>query len=344
LREVVVGTLRAVPGIMAHPLRWFVPDTVYEFTSRTIQERFLLRPSVNARQLVLGVIARGLMLYPAVQMHAFAFLSNHWHTMLSSSCGAQMAAFMGYVNSNVAREMGRIHRWRGRFWARRTRPIPILDDVAMVERLRYLLAQGVKEGLVAHPEEWPGATSTPWLLGQTLVGIWIDRDLETRARRYSANPDPTRYTFEYELRLSPLPCWAELTREEIAERTRALMNDVVTEAQAHRRGVAGVDAVLRQDPHSSPLESKRGPAPACHASTLPLRVAFRAAYRAFIGAFRAAADALKEDRDGASRLPFPAGSFPARAAFVQPARSYRAPWLQLSPDVLGVDAGAEFMR
>jgi hypothetical protein len=323
---------------MAHPLRWFVPNTVYEFTSRTIQERFLLRPSVKARELVLGVIARGLLLYPAVQMHAFAFLSNHWHTMLSSSCGAQMSAFMGYVNSNVAREMGRLHRWRGRFWARRTRPIPILDEASMIERLRYLLAQGVKEGLVAHPEQWPGATSTPWLLGNELVGVWIDRDLETRARRYSSEPDPSRYTFEYEVRMSPLPCWAHLTREEIAVRTRALIDEVVGEAALRRNGVVGVTAVLRQDPHSMPVESKRGPAPACHTTNLSLREAFRAAYRGFVGAYRAAADALKVDRH--SVVPFPEGSFPARASFVLPAASFVPPWLLICRDTGGLDAGA----
>ena len=46
------------------------------------------------------------------------------------------------------------------------------------------MSQGVKEGLVAHPADWPGATSVPALIGpMQLEGTWIDRDLETRARR-----------------------------------------------------------------------------------------------------------------------------------------------------------------
>lgn len=319
-----------VPRAMAHPLRWFVPNTVYEFTTRTIQERFLLRPSTFVRSIVLGVIARGLQYYPAVEMHAFAFLSNHWHAMLSSSDGAELAAFMGYVNGNVARELGRIHAWQGRLWGRRARPIPILDDESMVARFRYLLSQGVKEGLVERPEDWPGATSTPWLLGEKLVGIWIDRDLETRARRRNPNPDPSRYTFEYEVRMSPLPCWASLTRQQIAARTRGLISEVVAQARLRGMSVLGVDAVLKLDPHGRPNESKHSPAPSCHAATQPLREAFRAAYRAFADAFRAAANALRSG--GAPRtVAFPPGSFPCPARYAKPEASFVPPWL-FEPD------------
>jgi hypothetical protein len=309
---------------MPHPLRWFVPRTVYEFTTRTLQERFLLRPSAHVREIVLGVIARGLLLYPAVQMHAFAFLSNHWHAMLSSADGAQLAHFMGYANSNVAKELGRIHGWAARLWARRARPIPILDEESMVARLRYILAQGVKEGLVERPEEWPGATSTPWLLGEELVGVWIDRDLETRARRRSRNLDPSCYTTRYEVRMAPIPCWAHLTRDQIASRTRALIDEVVAEGRARGIPVLGVDRVLSQDPHGMPQESNHSPAPLCHAACQTLRLAFRTAYRAFVGAFRAAADSLKA---GHSRVEFPPGSFPCSAAYVRPPDEFAPLWV-----------------
>jgi hypothetical protein len=190
---------------MAYPLRWFVPNTVYEFTTRTIQERFLLRPSPLVRRIVLGVLARGLFFYPAVRLYAFAFLSNHWHAMLSSSDGEQLAEFMGYVNGNVSRELGRIHRWRGTLWGRRTRPIPILDDESMIARLRYILAQGVKEGLVERPEEWPGATSTPWLLGEELIGIWTAISSDERV---DAAPIPIRRSTPSSIRCRCRRCLA----------------------------------------------------------------------------------------------------------------------------------------
>jgi hypothetical protein len=259
-------------------------------------------------------------------MHAFAFLSNHWHTLLSSSCGEQLAAFMGYVNGNVAKEIGRVNGWRGRFWARRTRAIPILDDDALVGRLKYLLAQGVKEGLVATPEEWPGATSTPWLLGEEMHGIWINRDLETRARKRRTATDPSMYTHQHEITLSPLPCWANLTREQIAVRTRALIAEVVAEARVRYAAVVGVEKVLAQDPHDAPAVSAHRPAPLCHASLEPLRVAFRAAYASFVSVFRAAVDRARSSLTF-EKLGFPPGSFPSRAYHIEPSLTAPCQWL-----------------
>ena len=311
---------------VAHPLRWFIPGLVYEFTTSTIQNRFLLRPGGNTRELILGVLARALALYPAVSLHAFAFLSNHYHLMASSTDGAQLASWIGYVNSNIARELGRVHGWRGPFWGRRTRPIPIVDEDALVARLRYILSQGVKEGLVERPEQWPGATSTPWLLGGRMQGLWIDRDLETRALRAGRASDTQHYTATYELELSPLPCWARLSRAEIAARVKSLIEEVVAETRSTRSTPPlGAAAVLRQDPHEAPVESSSRPAPVCHAATAKVRAAFRAAYDAFTAAFRKAAEVVRRGVDP-SRADFPPGSFPRPASFIHPPATFRPPW------------------
>src|SRR6218665_2221120 len=55
--------------------------------------------------------------------------------------------------------------WSGGFWERRYSAEPVLDDAALVGRLRYVLAHGVKEGLVERSTEWPGLTCLPQLLG-----------------------------------------------------------------------------------------------------------------------------------------------------------------------------------
>ncbi len=55
----------------------------------------------------------------------------------------------------------------------------ISDEVEMqVERLRYLLAHGVKEGVV----EWPGVHCAVLMTGVAVEGIWFDRTLEYNAR------------------------------------------------------------------------------------------------------------------------------------------------------------------
>ena len=314
-------------GAMGHPLRWFLPGVVYEITTRTTQERYLLRPSPGVRELIIGVLARGALLYPDVCIHGFAFLSNHYHLLASANDGEQLARFVGYVNSNIAREVSRTHSWSGPFWGRRHRPIPIVDEDAMVARLRYVLSQGVKEGLVRRAEEWPGATSIPWLLGGMLSGIWIYRDVLRRARRCPREVDPASYTEHYDLELTPLPCWRNLSRDELARRVKRLLDDVAREAVAKRadRPVVGVDALLATPPHDAPVKPERSAAPVCHASSMQTRSAFRAAYNAFTRAFRAAATVAK--RTGAFVLSsFPPGSFPSPLAFVA-CKTLVPPWL-----------------
>ncbi|MEO8195144.1 MAG: hypothetical protein ABI689_00315, partial [Thermoanaerobaculia bacterium] len=57
-----------------------------------------------------------------------------------------LAAFMGYLNSNLAREAGRLARWREKFWGRRYQAILVSgEEEAQISRLAYILAQGAKD-------------------------------------------------------------------------------------------------------------------------------------------------------------------------------------------------------
>lgn len=309
---------------MTYPLRWFLPGVLYEITTRTIQERFLLRPGHRSRELIVGVIGRAQELYPAVQLHAFSYMSNHAHLLLSSSDGEQLALFLGFVNGQVARVMGRLHDWRGPFWGRRFRPIPALDAPSMIARLRYVMAQGVKEGLVASPRDWPGASSTPGLLADmAVVGTWIDRDAETRARRRGGPVEPRAFEKVYIVVLTPIPPWAGLHRAELVARHRALLEDI--ERAARGAPILGAEAVLSAHPHARPEAPARSRAPLCHASTTFLRRAFRRLYADMVATYRAAAAAL---RAGAPReaCGFPEGSFPPRLPYVGPVDPGALPW------------------
>jgi hypothetical protein len=75
----------------------------------------------------------------------------------------------------------------------------------------------------------------------------------------------------------------------------------------------GVEAILRQDPHSLPNHTKKSPAPAVYAASKAAWQAFREAYSIFLAEFREAAEKLKAG-DRVAR--FPLGSFPPALPFV----------------------------
>lgn len=280
-----------------------------------MQSRYLLRPSPELERRVLGVLGRA-QRRTGIEIHAFVFASNHYHLLVSPESPAQLVRFMNEVQSNVAREAGDLHDWKDRFWSRRYRHIPISDEPeAQVSRLRYCLAHGVKEGLVARCRDWPGASCIRALAeGEQLEGIWYDRTAYYEARRSRGRADLEEFATTESVRLSPLPCWRHLTAEETRERVVRLVAEIEQSAHRHRLatgdGVAGVRAVRRRDPHDRPKRTKRGPAPRFHAATREAWLVLREAARAFADEFRHAAELL---RRGDPSPDFPPGAFPPAA-------------------------------
>jgi hypothetical protein len=203
---------------------------------------------------------------------------------------------MGYVNGNIAREIGRLHRWAGPFWGRRARPIPCLDDHATIDRLRYCIAQGTKEGLVPSPLLWPGASSTNALLDNMIVtGEWVDRDKLRPARRAAERKQTAvseaDHTHNISFQLTPLPCWSKLDHRELHAKHQALVDEIVNDTKEARGQLPflGVSVVLGAEPHDAPRESARSPAPLCHATTEAIRSQFRRGYALFKDVYRKAA-------------------------------------------------------
>ena len=263
--------------------------------------------------MILGVLGRAQHLHP-VQVYGFIFLSNHYHMLLSAKDPRQLVAFMCYVNSNIAREVNRLRGRSGALWHRRYRPIAVSEeDRAQVGRLRYLLSNGCKEGLVARPEQWPGVSALPWLFsGRKLGGTWRDRKAACRdGRRKLGAKGWAAYETRYEINLSALPCWAEepahVWRREVAELVESVANEAAAQAIRTGRGVLGAAAVLQQLPQSLPKRSSRRPAPRFHAATRAVYETMAAESRAFLSAYRVAS---KRFRAGEWDVVFPAWAFP----------------------------------
>jgi REP element-mobilizing transposase RayT len=303
---------------MGRRLRFVPPGTVVEVTCRTVQGRLLMRPSPLVTELTLGVLARATRLYP-VEIHAFCFLSNHFHLLATVPSAARLATFMNYLNSNLARELGRVVDWRERFWGRRYQAVLVDDDeAAQLDRLVYLLRQGTKEGLVRSPREWPGAHSTQALLtGVPVFGRWFDRSLAYRARRRRIPLEESALWTTERLELSPLPAWRGRSALECQKRVESLVRAIEDEVTARTESTGvrplGAERVCRQDPHQKPNRIRRTRVPLVHAASRESRALWSTRYRAFAEAFWNSARRL---RAGITDVTFPEGCFPPALPFV----------------------------
>ena len=254
---------------MGRKLRYLPSDNhLVEVTCRVIQRRFLLRPSPQLNAIIIGTLARFQKRY-RMRICGLIYLSNHCHLLLRPDI----------VTSH--------------------------EPEAQIARLRYLLEQGCKEGLVASPRHWPGASSIRALLsGESLEGIWIDRTEQFRARE-SGRPDADAlFTFIQRLEISPLPCWDELTPAQCQTKVRTMVREI--EAQMDGVAVLGKKTICEQDPHDWPVsQSRRTPAPRFHALAPRVRRALEIGYHLVRRAYRQAF----EDWKAGKLCEFPAGCF-----------------------------------
>ena len=147
---------------MGRGLRMYEADGYYFVTARTFQSRLLLRPTPQLAEVIGGVLARASRT-TGVQLCGFVAASNHVHLLCRARDGA-LSRFMQYVLANISKKAARLVGWRGQFWERRFSAEPVLDDGALEGRLKYILAHGVKEGLVRRVAQWPGLSCLPQLL------------------------------------------------------------------------------------------------------------------------------------------------------------------------------------
>ena len=307
---------------MPRLLRFVPEDSMVEITTRTLHGRLLLKPSPELTELILGIVGKAQALY-GMTIHAFVFLSTHAHFLLSPANAGQLAAFMQFINANVAKEAGRLYDCRERVWSRRYRSIVVADEKAAHARLRYILAHGAKEGLVGTPGAWPGANCVAALTtGALLRGTWFDRSAAFRARQRSETAFPSQFATTFDVQLAPLPCLQHLSADQRHAECRRIVAEIQAKAEADNkekgRQPMGAAAILAQDPHSKPASTDRSPAPFVHATADSTEMDFRVRYRAFVDAFRAGATRFRERAQELSDM-FPLCAFPPPLPFNAPA-------------------------
>jgi hypothetical protein len=316
---------------MGHRVRWYVTEVVHEVTIRTLGGAFWLRPDAACKAIIEGVFGKALRLYPGIRLYGYDAQSNHLHYLFGALDPAETPLFLDYVHSNIARQLNQLRKREGVFWSRRGAVIAVLDGAAQIERLRYLLAQGPKSKLVASPKDWPGACSTPALLGDMTVRASyrsLDR-VRRNAQRSQPRPE-AELAEDVAFTLTPLPVWADLDADARRAKVAALIADIEVEYASD--WVLGVAALISQDPDATPAKPLvRSPIPACHAASAHVRRRFLEAYAVFRDLYKQAAARLRGDAHPAGveiRQQYPAGALVRPRWYVPAPASLAATWLR----------------
>ena len=232
-----------------------------------------------------------------------------------------MADFMRYFTRKVSVEVKKIRNWTGRVFPEPYDHFELSQEEAVeLQRLRYVLGNGCKEGLVLSPLDWPGVSSTEALVrGEPMRGVWLDRTAlwQARGRKSGRNAKEEDFEIPVELELSPLPSQEHLPsagyRRLVAEMVEEIEEATLAMHRTEGSVPLGVNGILGLDPHRRQREIPKRPRPWCHAASAEARGAIKKAIRDIVAAYRRAAEQLK---NGVKDVRFPAGTFPPGLPYV----------------------------
>ena len=288
-----------------------------DICNRTVQGLSLLSPDGTFNALVVGALAKAQEDFP-VALHGGAMMGDHWHLLITPDDVEQQAGFVGAFTRRLSLIAGRRHDWQGPIFVERYKALEVsAEDEAQVRRLKYVLSNGCKEGLVSSPLEWPGVPFAAAMLGdRVLKGLWIDREALYEARRRGEQVSELDFAEEVEVVLEPLPCWAHLSRDAYGRAVRELIDGIEAETAASHAvegtSPAGAEAVRSANPWTRRTLEKVVASSVSAAST-GMWKALLDGYQDRVTAYRVASERF---RSGLRDTVFPPNCFPPALPFV----------------------------
>ena len=247
--------------------RFHQPGVVYHVLSKTIRGEFLLAPKKDVTRLCAGVVARAQKNWPAVKLYGFAFMSNHFHIMVSGTNFYDISGFVGFIKREISRRLGEKYKLSGPFWNERFVSTALPTNESQEKCLSYILSQGVKENLVSHPCDWPGLHCAKALLkGASISGGWFKSTQYKVAQRNQARSKKPKkkvlkrdFYDEMQINLAPIPAWERLSEKERHRRCTNMVK-VIVESARKRQGRVRTKVLGKKKVISTPI-SKRQPPP-----------------------------------------------------------------------------------
>lgn len=147
--------------------RYIAPDSMVMVTRRTIERRFLLKPTRWMRALFMYLLAWACW-RADVKLVGAHCASNHYHVILYDPLGrapkfARLFNGMMTRSVNAQRNEKHVSLWDNR----KTHICRIEDEEALLDKLAYVGAQAVQDGVVPRSNMWTGARTRPNQLGRT---------------------------------------------------------------------------------------------------------------------------------------------------------------------------------
>ena len=147
---------------MARPLRPLVADGVYHVAARGNDKRPIYADD-HDRRMFLGILARTIDRFDWRAL-SYCLMGNHFHLLLRTP-HPNLDRGMQQLKSTYAQRFNARHGHGGHLFGGRYRAVLVQRDAHLLEVLRYIALNPVREDLCKHPADWP------WSAHRALAGL-----------------------------------------------------------------------------------------------------------------------------------------------------------------------------
>ena len=138
---------------MHHPPHIYLDDTWYMVTAATREKRPLLRPRGH-KEIVRDHLQAMVADY-GLQLAAWVTLDNHYHLLVKSRAGAELARFFQRLHGRTSFDLNGLEHARGRQVWHNYWDTCIRAEADYWTRFNYVHHNPVKHGYVVRTADWP---------------------------------------------------------------------------------------------------------------------------------------------------------------------------------------------